>query len=115
MSDQFMADLHLLQAPELDDQQRAILVAGAESFLRGGGVVAWDFWKSLLVESRAAFIVANEKIWKERVVLAGLASQGADSAAAIAADFDGGDMQVHLALRRISNEIRAEMKKDSTA
>lgn len=77
-------------SPKLDADAVAVLVATAESMLRGGVTISPEFWADLSDEERSAFVVANSKIQAERAAMIGIATMGPSRAADILAISDGG-------------------------
>ena len=51
---------------ELTDEQKSVLTDEAENFLRACGSIPWGEWASLGAESKAAFIIAGNRIRLEQ-------------------------------------------------
>jgi len=83
MIDRFMLDCGLLTSDdELPEGSGDLLVDKAEAFLRSG-LFDFQYWCTLDSESQAAFIAANDRIWRERCAMIGFASQSRLNALAI--------------------------------
>jgi len=66
--DDFILQTGLIEG-DFSDEAREVLVDQAEAFLRGGGVVSFDHWKTWNPDTRAAFIKAKQKIDMEQLGL----------------------------------------------
>ena len=75
MIDRFMIDCGLLTSDDaLPEGSSDLLIDRAEAFLRSG-LSDFQYWCTLDSESQAAFIAANDRIWRERCAMIGFASQ----------------------------------------
>ncbi len=84
----------------LTEGDKDTLIDAAESFLRAGGNITWDFWRSLEPESRAAFVAASERLRSEIIGSIGLACIDKLCAARFLAEVDGGETEIRIALDR---------------
>lgn len=91
--------------PRLDDDAYSILVESLRHFLKAGGVVTWDLWRSVTNQTRAALMHAGELVESERAAKYGIASQGQMEAAIVLQEVDGGDLRTQVALDMIAGEL----------
>lgn len=63
------ADQQLLDELEAPTRARERAVANAAAFLRAGGAISWDRWRSLDEPSRAALVEAGEDVAQDRAIL----------------------------------------------
>lgn len=96
--DEFMLGMKLVKegTPVTDEVQNA-LIDEAEAFLRSG-LHDFKFWKDLSAESRASFMIANERIWRERCSMIGMASQSPLAATYVRSEEEGHDMVAGAAI-----------------
>lgn len=68
MIDQNMAALGIGEVSgELTEDALEVLCGDAEAFLRAGGTITRDEWRSFNAVSRAAYVEAGNSIWRERM------------------------------------------------
>ena len=84
----------------------------AEQFLRSGGVLSLQDWALLGDDSRAAFVVAGERLSIERAVVASIAGLSPESALAMSSALDGGDLQQQTACELIVQKMAQKGKKN---
>ena len=102
MIDRFILDLGIVKADgELEEATLQAVNDAAEAFIRAGGVVDWAFWKDLSVESRAAFVVAGDRVRQEVAIIGGIASQNLELATRMMTPLDGGKMRMDFALQSV--------------
>ena len=63
-ADWFIASIADLNT-ELDEDSKHVLRTNAEGFVRSGGILRWDEWKTLAPESQAAFIEVGNMVRHE--------------------------------------------------
>tara|TARA_R100000963_G_C4642949_1_gene106665 strand:- start:1236 stop:1592 length:357 start_codon:yes stop_codon:yes gene_type:complete len=102
MIDSFILNSDLLaDSGLLDDLAKAVLVTKAESFLRAGGILLLSDWYSMCQDTQDSFVVAGNRITREKAVLGGLSSQSKDSALHIMSMNDDGSMMVRNAISSV--------------
>ena len=112
--DRFMraAGVNLISKDGVTDDQRAVLAREAEEYLRAEGKVEWSFWQGLSIYSKAAFVVAGDRVRREHAIWSGTASQGPGAVAALMADLDDGEL---LADHAFATLIEKREKKGEAA
>tara|TARA_Y100000310_G_scaffold340657_1_gene437216 strand:- start:9 stop:386 length:378 start_codon:yes stop_codon:yes gene_type:complete len=109
--DRFMLGIGLLQQDgDLPEATKEVLSQEAEAFLRAGGVVTMDLWEDLSLESKAAFVIAGNRLRIENAVRVGMAAQSEEMACRVMSDADGGQMEVTRALNRTLDYGEARLK-----
>jgi len=104
---------HPEQTQEVGDGEKAVLEANAELFLRAGGLLTFELWASLGSESRAAFVNAGDKLWRERCGSIGLAGQSEVHAISMIDQEAGCDAMARKALNDFNEEMRLEHLSDN--
>ncbi len=95
--DRFITSLGMMQEQKLPPDAVTFMTDQAEAFLRSG-LTDFDFWVRLSPDSKAAFITANERIWRERCSLIGTATQSPLAATYVRDEEDGHDAMAGMAL-----------------
>jgi len=99
MIDEFVLHSGMLECDgEMDDAARTVLIRNAECFLRAGGHICMREWFDLSDDSKSAFVVAGNRIIRDKAVVAGLAAQSTYQASMIMAQDDDGEMLVRNAI-----------------
>ena len=104
MIDRFMVDSGLADLSEKDISSEAqnALCDSAEAFIRSG--LPYELWAQLSAPSKAAFVAANELVWKDRLTtlasLIGIAMRDEVSALMISDPLAAYDLLADKALDR---------------
>lgn len=115
MIDEFVLHSGLMEYKgKLDDVASMILSRNAECFLRSGGHLSMREWFDLSEDSKSAFVIAGNRIMRDKAVLVGLASQSTYQASMIMAQDDDGEMLVRNAITAAldSSQIAIENKRE---
>jgi len=105
--DRFMVDCGLAKAEgDLPLDALTVLMEEAEAFLRAG--VPYQLWCTLGPESRAAFVEASNRIWRERCAMIGIASQSELHAAMVQDEESGKEMAARAALDKVAADMAAK-------
>lgn len=88
---------------------REALVEHFSAFLKVGRI-SFSEWDRLGRREKLAMAIAADRLRIENAVLAGIASHGPDAAAELASQYDGGDMKVKIALRRVNEAIALKVQ-----
>lgn len=94
--DRFMKAAGLVKEEQLSHENLSILIGHAEAFLRSG--VDFETWSSLSDDSKAALVIANDRIWRERCSLIGVATQSPLAATYVRDEQEGHDAVASAAL-----------------
>tara|TARA_Y100000310_G_scaffold334113_1_gene413073 strand:- start:1172 stop:1528 length:357 start_codon:yes stop_codon:yes gene_type:complete len=112
MIDRFILNSGLLaESDSLDDLSKAILVTRAESFLRAGGMLLLSDWYSMSQDTQDSFVVAGNRITREKAVIGGLSSQSRDAALQIMSMNDDGSMMVREAISSVLDMAEFSIRK----
>ena len=95
----------LIQEPELPEAAQETIQEAAEYFLRAGGSLSADEWIELTGDEKAAFVEAGDRIRLEMAASIGMASQSAESAAAMRSPLDNGHSYRQMILERIVDGV----------
>jgi len=110
MIDRFIADSQLVGMSDNDmsEQAQRALCDAAEAFIRSG--LPYEFWAQLSIPSKAAFVAANELIWKDRLTtlasLIGIAMRDEVSALMISDPQAAYDLLADKALDRFVDRLQ---------
>lgn len=89
---------YAVSSEEPSREAMVVMSRDAEAFMRAGGWISWDKWRSLSPESRSAWIDAGNRIAVERAVLSGLASSDRAAAMSMLESLDDGKTKVRRVL-----------------
>jgi len=111
MPDAFMLDSGFLSNEEaITEDHRSALNEAAELYLRAGGLVDFALWRTLGTESKAAFVRANERIWRTRASLIGMASLSEVHAAFVEDEEAGYRAASRVRLARALDAVEGRLK-----